>query len=103
MYQISVYVPENGLTAVKDAMFKAGAGKFNRYENCAWQTLGTGQFKPVAGAHPTIGEIGQLETLAEYKVEMLCHDECLQRVVTAMKQSHPYEEVAYSILKIKHI
>ena len=46
VFQISFYVPEDNLEAVKTAMFNAGAGKFNNYQNCAWQTMGKGQFKP---------------------------------------------------------
>lgn len=75
MYQISFYVPVNNVLAVKNAMFDAGAGKFDHYQHCAWQTLGTGQFKPVADANPAIGEINKLETIEEYKVEMLCAKE----------------------------
>ena len=72
MYQISFYVPETDLEMVKNAMFEAGAGKFNNYENCAWQTIGMGQFKPVGDANPTIGYLDELEGIEEYKVEMMC-------------------------------
>lgn len=50
MYQIGFYVPETDLEIVKNAMFEAGAGKYDNYENCAWQTIGMGQFKPIDGA-----------------------------------------------------
>ncbi len=103
MHQISFYVPETDLEIVKNSMFAAGGGKFNNYENCAWQTLGTGQFKPIAGANPAIGEINKIQTIAEYKVEMLCRDDCLASVIVAMKSAHPYEQVAYSIFKIKEL
>jgi hypothetical protein len=44
MYQINFYVPKSALEVVKNAMFKAGSGQYNNYEQCAWQTLGQGQF-----------------------------------------------------------
>jgi len=44
-----------------------GVGMFDNYEYCSWETLGQGQFKPVANADPNIGELGKLEVLEEYK------------------------------------
>ena len=70
MYQISFYVPEKDLEIVKNAMFGVGAGKFNNYENCAWQTTGMGQFKPIGDAKPAIGYLDELEAIEEYKVEI---------------------------------
>tara|TARA_B100001079_G_scaffold265940_1_gene272368 strand:- start:100 stop:411 length:312 start_codon:yes stop_codon:yes gene_type:complete len=101
MYQIGFYVPETDLEIVKNTMFEAGAGKYDNYENCAWQTIGMGQFKPIDGARPTIGILDELEAIEEYKVEMMCTDENLQKVIKAMKFSHPYEEVAYTVIKME--
>ena len=100
MYQISFYVPETGLEKVKNAMFDAGAGRYNNYQQCAWQTIGMGQFKPVNNARPAIGLLGELETIEEYKVEMICTNDKLQQALEAMKTSHPYEEVAYTVIKM---
>ncbi len=97
MYQISFYVPEKNLTKVKNMMFAKGAGKFNNYENCCWQTMGKGQFKPTTNAKPYIGKKDKLSSIKEYKVEMLCKKQYLPAVITAMKKYHPYEEVAYSV------
>jgi hypothetical protein len=100
MYQISFYVPETDLEIVKHAMFEAGAGRFDNYEQCAWQTIGMGQFKPIGDARPAIGFLDELEVIEEYKVEMICVDDNLQRALEAMKFSHPYEEVAYTVVKM---
>lgn len=102
IYQISFYVPESDLEVVKNAMFQAGAGMLNHYENCAWQTLGTGQFKPIADANPAIGQLNQLQKVAEYKVEMLCTADKLESVIKAMKLAHSYEEVAFSAVKMEY-
>ena len=100
MLQISFYAPNNDAELVKNAMFSAGAGKVGCYSHCSWQTYGVGQFMPTSGAKPAICEVNQLETLAEIKIEMVCSDECIEQVVSAMKASHPYEEVAYSIVRL---
>lgn len=103
MYQISFYVPIHDSEKVKTAMFSAGAGRFNNYTQCAWQTEGKGQFMPVKDAQPTVGKLDVLETIAEYKVEMMCTSDSLNAVISALKKKHPYEEVAYCVVKMETI
>ena len=103
MYQICFYVPEKHLEVVKNAMFDAGAGTLGNYEHCAWQTTGIGQFRPLGGANPAVGMIDELEAIEEYKVEMLCVDEHVEQVISAMKFAHPYEQVAYSVFKMENL
>jgi hypothetical protein len=102
-YQISFYVPETHCDKVKQAMFDAGAGRLENYDSCAWQTLGQGQFKPLPGSQPFLGETDKLETVSEYKVEMLCDDEHLSAAIQALKSSHPYEVPAYSVIQLKNV
>lgn len=97
MLQLVFYVPESDLEKVKQAVFEAGAGRLGDYEQCCWQTLGTGQFKPLLGAQPHLGSVGELERVAEYRVELLCPDAVIESVVAALKQAHPYEVPAYSV------
>lgn len=100
MYKLCFYVPENATEIVKQALFEAGAGRIGNYDQCSWQTLGRGQFRPLAGSHPSVGDQGQLETLAEYKVEMVCGDDVIKQVIRALKTSHPYEEPAFDVSKL---
>jgi hypothetical protein len=100
MYKLCVYIPAAQLETVKEAMFAAGAGKIGHYDNCCWQVLGEGQFRPLAGSQPFIGEQGLVETVGEYKVELVCEDRFIQVVLMAMKQAHPYEEPAYDVWQL---
>lgn len=97
MYQIVFYVPETHLESVKTALFAAGAGRIGDYDSCAWQTLGQGQFRPLEGSAPYIGQTGQVEQVAEYKVELVCEKAVLKAAMIAMLAAHPYEEPAYSV------
>jgi len=97
MYQIVVYVPVSHLELVKEALFKAGAGKIGDYDSCAWQTLGKGQFRPLEGSTPFIGQTGNVEVVDEYRVELVCKKAVLKTAVAAMIAAHPYEEPAYSV------
>jgi len=101
IYQLCFYVPETHLEQVKDSLFKAGAGKLGNYECCAWQTKGSGQFCPQQGSTPYLGSFGKIETVEEYKVEMICDAENIQQVITALKTNHPYEKPAYGIIKLE--
>lgn len=100
MYQIYFYVPKESVEDVKEAMFQAGAGKIGNYQRCAWQVEGEGQFQPMEGANPAIGTIDILENVVEYRVEMVCQAKKIVEVLKAMQASHPYEEVAYGVVKI---
>ena len=102
-YQISFYVPEPQCELVKQALFDAGAGVLGDYQDCAWQIMGQGQFKPLAGSNPFLGKTDKLESVKEYKVEMLCEKESIEQVIMALKSSHPYEVPAYSVIKLESI
>ncbi|AEF53653.1 NIF3 1 [Marinomonas posidonica] len=101
MYSLVFYVPASHLEQVKSAVFEAGAGRVGAYEACCWQTLGQGQFRPVSGAQPFIGEVGQVELVEEYRVEMVMLYEYKEAVVAALRLAHPYEEVAYHLNRIE--
>lgn len=101
MYKIGFFVPESHLEQVKQAMFAEGAGQIGDYEQCSWQVKGLGQYRPMPGSHAFIGEVGQLEIVEEYRVEMVCEASFIQEVVDALKNAHPYEEPAYDVVKLE--
>ena len=80
-------------------MFEAGAGRVGNYDCCAWQTRGEGQFRPLDGSMPFLGNQGQIDTVIEYKLELVCEEPCLKAVIAALKWAHPYEEVAYTAIR----
>lgn len=100
MYMLYFHVPETHVEQVKNAIFAAGAGIIGNYSHCSWQVLGQGQFKPLAGSNAFIGEVNQLETVAEYKVETVCATNCISAVITALKKAHPYETPSYQIVPL---
>ncbi len=100
MVKICFFVPSSHVEEVKLAMFDAGAGRIGNYDQCSWQTLGQGQFRPLDGSEPFIGEKGQCERLEEYRVEMVCDAALAADAVLALKQAHPYEEPAYDVIQV---
>jgi hypothetical protein len=102
LYKISVYVPRSHSEKVKLAMFNQGAGKIGDYECCCFETNGIGQFRPLSGSRPSVGEINQIEKVEEVKLEMICANKFIHEVVDAMKEKHPYEEVAYDVILLEN-
>ena len=101
MYTLFFYVPQSHLDCVKDAVFAAGAGAMGDYQHCCWQVLGQGQFRPMPGSQPFIGEQGQLEQVAEWRVEMGVAAACIKPVIAALKTPHPFEEPAYGVYRLE--
>jgi len=95
MYQIIFFVPKSHSEKVKAALFEAGAGAFNNYDSCCWETEGTGQFRPLEDSTAFIGEKNKLEKLPELRIEMLCTKDSLDEALKALVEAHPYEEPAY--------
>jgi len=101
MYKICVYVPENSVEKVKQALFDAGAGRMGNYDCCCWQSTGIGQFRPLHNSKPAIGTLNTIEYVVETKIELLCADELVKQAVIAIRQSHPYEEPAYDVWRLE--
>jgi hypothetical protein len=100
MFKLCYFVPESHLEQTKEALFGAGAGRVGNYDSCCWQVRGQGQFRPLAGSDPFIGRGGEVTTVDEYRVEMVCADEQIGVAVAALKDAHPYEEPAYDVWKL---
>ncbi len=103
MYSLIFYVPESHLESVKGAVFKAGAGSSNQYDRCCWQIAGQHQFRPLTGSEPFIGSTDELETVSEYRVEMICQDKYIKTALAALNEAHPYEKPAYSYSSINPV
>ena len=100
MYKLAFFVPDSHVEVVKAAVFAAGGGRIGDYDHCAWQTLGQGQFRPLDGSQPFLGQTGQVEVVEEWKVELVVADDLITQVVAALRQSHPYETPAYEVWRL---
>ncbi|MBM7581843.1 dinuclear metal center YbgI/SA1388 family protein [Caldicoprobacter guelmensis] len=97
LYKIVVFIPKGHEDRVMDAMAGAGAGWIGNYSHCTFQINGTGTFMPLEGTNPYIGQQGRLERVEEVRLETIVSANRLDRVIKAMLEVHPYEEVAYDV------
>jgi hypothetical protein len=97
--KLVVFVPEESLDAVRDAVFAAGAGRIGDYERCSWYSEGTGTFVAGEGAHPVAGEgeAGREERVPELRLETVFPENRQAEIVEALRRAHPYEEPAFDI------
>lgn len=100
-YKIVVYVPESDAEKLRNAIGDAGAGIIGNYTHCTFTIKGTGGFKPMEGANPTIGEVGKLEEVQEDRIETVCEADKLEAVLKVIKDVHPYEEPATDVYPIE--
>jgi dinuclear metal center YbgI/SA1388 family protein len=101
LYKLAVFVPEDAFRTVREALADAGAGRIGDYEACAFAVEGTGFFKPGANTDPYIGEAGgDVESAQERKLEVEVARWNLGRVLNALHDAHPYDEVAYDLYPV---
>lgn len=93
------YVPVPDTEPVLEALFEVGAGRIGDYDRGAFVVQGVGQFRPLSGANPTLGKVGTVEWVAENRVELTFPRPLRERVVAALRDSHPYEEPAFHVIE----
>ncbi|MEV3961301.1 Nif3-like dinuclear metal center hexameric protein [Nocardia sp. NPDC050193] len=93
----TVQVPTEQADAVLAALFAAGAGGSGDYREAAWRVTGTGQFRPLDGAHPAVGAVGELSRVTEDRLEVVAPAGARAAVLAALRAAHPYEEPAYHV------
>lgn len=102
MKKLVTFCPEALAPVVRGALFDAGAGSIGNYSDCSFNTGGTGTFKGGKGTNPYVGEQGVQHHEAEVRIEtvFLAQDE--RKVLLALFEHHPYEEVAYDIYPLEN-
>ena len=93
----AVLVPRGEAERVRSALFEAGAGRLGEYGQCSWSADGVGQFRPLAGANPAIGRVGELERVEETRIEVIAPKRLRACVLAALRSAHPYEEPAFDV------
>lgn len=95
--KLVTFVPPEDTQKVIDALAAAGAGSIGEYDRCAFVAVGRGTFRPGGAANPTIGRSGDVEVVAEQRVEMVLPRRLRGDVVDALRRVHPYEEPAFDV------
>ena len=98
--KVIVTIPIENVEEVRNAICEAGAGIIGNYTYCSMSTKCIGTFKPNDNANPYIGENNKLEFVEEEKLEVVCDVDNVKRVISKLREVHPYEEPAIDIIPL---
>ncbi len=102
IYKLTTYVPSKNAEQLRTALFEAGAGNIGNYENCSFSNEGTGSFKGNNSSNPKVGEKGKLHYEKETQLNLTFEKHLKTKIVSTLFKEHPYEEVAYEIIKLSN-
>jgi dinuclear metal center YbgI/SA1388 family protein len=98
--KLVTFCPRANADEVRNALFLAGAGNISNYSECSFNAEGTGTFKGNEQTNPFVGERGVRHEEAEVRIETIFKVQDERKVMLALFESHPYEEVAYDIYSL---
>ena len=98
--KLVTYCPVDEADAVRDALFAAGAGNIGNYQECSFNTPGTGTFNGNEDTDPFVGTPGIRHQESEMRIETIFRAQDERKILLALLESHPYEEVAYDIFSM---
>jgi dinuclear metal center YbgI/SA1388 family protein len=101
--KLVTFVPHENAEALRRAITEAGAGSIGDYDSCTFTTEGEGRFRPLDGATPAIGRVGEVEVVAESRIESVFPRARRRQVVEAMRKVHPYEEPAFDVFELAEL
>ncbi|MFA5328959.1 MAG: Nif3-like dinuclear metal center hexameric protein [Prolixibacteraceae bacterium] len=100
--KLVTFVPTEHAEKIRQALFDAGAGNIGNYDSCSFNQNGTGSFRGNDRANPFVGEKNQLHYENETRIETVFPKNIQSRVIQALLEAHPYEEVAYDIYPLEN-
>lgn len=100
--KLITFVPKAQADKVRNALFTVGAGGIGNYDHCSFNIDGTGTFKPGEDSNPALGSIGQLHKESEVQIGVTFGRHLRGKVLKALFESHPYEEVAYEVYQLEN-
>ena len=102
LLKLVTFVPDHASEKVRKALFKAGAGHIGNYSSCSFNTEGEGTFLAMEDSHPYCGEIGQLHTEKEVRIETIFPMYLKSTIISALLSVHPYEEPVFDLYKLEN-
>ena len=100
--KLCTFIPVEKVDEVRNAIFSAGGGSIGNYSECSFGVEGTGTFKAEQGANPVVGTINKRHNEKEGRIEIIFPSYLESAIIVALKNAHPYEEVAYDIITLNN-
>jgi dinuclear metal center YbgI/SA1388 family protein len=101
--RLITFCPQDKADEVRNAMFSAGAGQIGNYDECSFNSMGTGTFRAGENTDPYVGKPGERHEEKEVKIETILPSHLESKVLSALIKAHPYEEVAYDLIPLSNV
>ncbi|MCL7764645.1 Nif3-like dinuclear metal center hexameric protein [Polaribacter sp. Z014] len=101
--KLTTYTPTANADALRDSLFKAGAGSIGNYDNSSFSSFGKSTFRGNENSNPTLGEKGKNHTENETQISVVFESKYEAAVLKALQDNHPYEEVAYELVITENV
>ncbi len=101
--KLVTFVPHDQASAVRKAIFDAGAGMIGKYDMCSFNIMGEGSFRGGDDTKPYVGKKGEIHFENEIRIETIFPKYLEKKIVNALLKSHPYEEVAYDLYPLDNV
>jgi dinuclear metal center YbgI/SA1388 family protein len=102
LLKLITYVPQLHSYRVRQSLFEAGAGQIGNYDSCSFNGEGTGTFRANENAQPFVGNINELHSEPETRIEVILPEYLKFKVLESLLKFHPYEEPAYDFIPLKN-
>jgi dinuclear metal center YbgI/SA1388 family protein len=100
--KLVTFIPVESVEKVRTAVFDAGAGHIGDYDYCGYNLEGTGSFRGGQDTNPYVGEKGHVHYEKEIRFETIFPGWQQTKIIKALFEAHPYEEVAYDIYPLEN-
>jgi hypothetical protein len=98
--KLEIFVPQDYALKIRDELAKIGVGRIGNYDHCVAMHPVQGYYRPLGGANPFEGKIGEISEAVEYKVEVNCKRELVSEALKVIRKNHPYEEPLINIIPL---
>lgn len=95
LMKLTTFCPIENTETILKTLAEAGAGQIGEYKNCSFRSQGIGTFEPSEIANPHIGKANELEEVNENRLEVIFPIHLKNQILQALRQAHPYEEIAF--------
>lgn len=98
--KLEIFVPQKYVLQIRDELAGIGVGRIGNYDHCVAISQVQGYYRPLEGANPFEGKVGEISEGVEYKIEVNCRRELVDEAIKVIKSVHPYEEPLVNIFPL---
>jgi hypothetical protein len=98
--KLEIFVPQEYTPKIRDELAKIGIGRIGNYDHCMAMYPVQGSYRPLEGASPFEGKVGDISEGTEYKMEINCRRELVEEAIKIIRRVHPYEEPLINVVPL---